>query len=73
MTVGVTYQTTPEQMEELLARLRKLIGTDPDINQEMHLIRFTGTHWEPERVRHDSSRASSWQCVRVVARQLEGF
>ncbi|HVR34268.1 MAG TPA: mechanosensitive ion channel family protein, partial [Methylomirabilota bacterium] len=41
MTVGVTYQTTPEQMEELLARLRKLIATDPDINQELYLIRFT--------------------------------
>jgi MscS family membrane protein len=41
MTVGVTYQTTPEQMEELLARLRQLIATDPDINQELYLIRFT--------------------------------
>lgn len=41
LMVGVTYQTSPEQMEELLKRIRELIAHDPDINQEMFLIRFT--------------------------------
>jgi MscS family membrane protein len=41
MTVGVTYSTTAEQMEELLERIRKLLRDDPGVNQEFMLVRFT--------------------------------
>jgi MscS family membrane protein len=41
MTVGVTYSTTAEQMEELLERIRKLLREDPGVNQEFMLVRFT--------------------------------
>jgi len=41
MTVGVTYSTTPEQMEELLRRIRELLGTDDGVDQDFFLVRFT--------------------------------
>ena len=42
MTVGVTYSTTPEQMEELLQRIRQLLQDDEGVDQDFFLVRFTG-------------------------------
>ena len=41
MTVGVTYSTTPEQMEELLQRIRQLLKEDEGVDQDFYLVRFT--------------------------------
>ena len=41
MTVGVTYSTTPEQMEELLKRIRQLLKDDDGVDQDFSLVRFT--------------------------------
>lgn len=41
MTVGVTYSTTAEQMEELLERIRKLLAEDEGVHQEQIMVRFT--------------------------------
>jgi MscS family membrane protein len=41
MTVGVTYQTTPEQMEELLRRIRQVLAEDEGVDQDFSLVRFT--------------------------------
>lgn len=41
MTVGVTYSTTPDQMEELLKRIRKLLENDDGVDQDFALVRFT--------------------------------
>lgn len=41
MTVGVTYSTTAEQMEELLRRIRQLLRDDEGVDQDMFLVRFT--------------------------------
>ncbi len=41
MTVGVTYQTTPEEMEELLRRIRELLRGDEGVDQDFFLVRFT--------------------------------
>jgi len=42
MTVGVSYETTAEKMEKLLAQLRVLIGEHPGIDQGFNLVQFTG-------------------------------
>ncbi|MFT4569821.1 MAG: MscS family membrane protein [Hyphomicrobiaceae bacterium] len=42
MTVGVTYATTPEQMETIIAALRKMLADDPDVDSRMTtLVYFT--------------------------------
>jgi MscS family membrane protein len=41
MTVGVTYSTTPEQMEELLRRIRELLKNDEGVDPDFFLVRFT--------------------------------
>jgi len=41
MTVGVTYSTTPEQMETLVRRIREMLTQDDGVNQEFMLVRFT--------------------------------
>ncbi len=42
MTVGVSYDTTAEQMDVLLERLRKLVREHPGIDQSFHMVQFTG-------------------------------
>lgn len=41
ITVGVTYDTTPEQMEELLSRLRTMLDESPDVDDAMKIVNFT--------------------------------
>lgn len=41
MTVGVTYSTTAEQMEELLKRMRTLLREDEGVEQSFYIVRFT--------------------------------
>jgi MscS family membrane protein len=41
MTVGVTYSTTPEEMETLLGRIRELLRKDEGVDQDFFLVRFT--------------------------------
>lgn len=38
--LGVTYETTPEQMEQLLEDIRNLLRNTPDVNQEFFLVQF---------------------------------
>jgi MscS family membrane protein len=41
MTVGVTYSTTADQMEELLKRIRQLLQDDAGVDSSFFLVRFT--------------------------------
>lgn len=41
LTVGVSYETTPDQMRALLDALRALLRTHPGIDQRFHLVNFT--------------------------------
>lgn len=41
LTVGVTYDTTPGQMSDLVQNIRDLLNNHPDIDQEFHLVNFT--------------------------------
>lgn len=41
ITVGVTYDTTPEQMEELLSRLRGMLDESPDVDDSLKIVNFT--------------------------------
>ncbi|AMV73470.1 small-conductance mechanosensitive ion channel [Desulfuromonas sp. DDH964] len=41
LTVGVTYQTTPEQMRRAVTAIRELLGSHPAIDQEFYLVNFT--------------------------------
>ncbi len=41
LTVGVTYETTAEQMERLLEALRLMIAEHPGIGKEFYLVHFT--------------------------------
>ncbi len=41
ITVGVTYDTSPEKMEELLSRLRTMLDEDPDVDDAMKIVNFT--------------------------------
>ena len=41
MTVGVTYSTTAEQMEELVRRIREMLQQDEGVDQDFMLVRFT--------------------------------
>ncbi|MBW2476464.1 MAG: mechanosensitive ion channel family protein [Deltaproteobacteria bacterium] len=41
LTVGVTYDTRPDQMREAVARIRKMLKGHPAIDQEFFLVNFT--------------------------------
>ncbi len=41
MTVGVTYDATPDQMRSLVERVEAMLATKPGIDQEFMLIKFT--------------------------------
>lgn len=41
MTIGLTYDTPPDKMDEFITRVRELLANDPDINQEFTLVNFT--------------------------------
>jgi MscS family membrane protein len=41
MNVGVTYSTTPEQMEQLLEGIRDILKQDEGVDQDFYLVRFT--------------------------------
>jgi len=41
MTIGVTYDTAPAQMRELLDRIEKLLREDESVDQEYMLVQFT--------------------------------
>ena len=41
-TIGLTYNTTPEQMEAVLADIRKILVDDPGVHQEFVAVNFTG-------------------------------
>ena len=41
MIVGVTYNTKPEQMRELLKRIEKVLQDDEGVNQDYMLVKFT--------------------------------
>jgi len=40
-TVGVTYETTAEQMEEAVARIRAILENDEGVDQEYIVVRFS--------------------------------
>jgi MscS family membrane protein len=40
-TIGLTYNTTPEQMEGVLADIRKIFAEDPGVHQDFVTINFT--------------------------------
>lgn len=39
-TVGVTYETSADQMEQALARIRDILGSDEGVDQEYKVVRF---------------------------------
>ena len=39
--IGVTYETKPDQMEELVEAIRAILKGDPDVHQEFILVNFT--------------------------------
>jgi len=41
LNVGVTYETTPEQMREAVARIRTMLTEHPAVDQEFFLVNFT--------------------------------
>lgn len=41
LTVGITYDTTPEQMRLAVEKIRELLRTHPAIHQEFWLVNFT--------------------------------
>ncbi|MBD3347037.1 MAG: mechanosensitive ion channel [Chitinivibrionales bacterium] len=41
MTVGVTYETTAEQMENAVKGIEKLLTTHEDVSQEFMMVKFT--------------------------------
>jgi len=40
-TVGVTYETTPEQMEHAVAAIREIVQNDEGVDKEYIVVRFT--------------------------------
>ncbi|MFC2170562.1 mechanosensitive ion channel family protein [Calditrichota bacterium] len=41
MTIGLTYSTTPEQMEKIVEALKKIIAEDPKMDHDFYLVNFT--------------------------------
>lgn len=39
-TIGVTYETTADKMEQVLEALRRVLREDPDVDQEFVVVRF---------------------------------
>jgi len=39
-TIGLTYDTRPEQMEAILADIREILKNDPDVHQEFIAVNF---------------------------------
>ncbi len=46
MTLGLTYGTTPEQMEAFVSGVKELLTTDPAVDQSFHMVNFVefGAH-----------------------------
>lgn len=42
LTIGLTYDTTPEQMEAILADFRAILKNEPGVHQEFVAANFTG-------------------------------
>ncbi|MBP6506785.1 MAG: mechanosensitive ion channel family protein [Opitutaceae bacterium] len=42
LTIGLTYDTTPEQMETILGDIRELLNNEPGVHPELVLANFTG-------------------------------
>lgn len=40
-TIGVTYETTPGQMERVVEAIQKILESDQGVHQEMVVVRFT--------------------------------
>ena len=40
-TIGVTYETTPDQMEEAVAGAREIVENDEGVDKEFIVVRFT--------------------------------
>ena len=38
--VGLTYETTADQMEQAVARIREVVESDPDVSEEGIIVRF---------------------------------
>jgi MscS family membrane protein len=41
LTIGVTYESTPDQMRKAVAGIREMLGNHPAIDQEFFLVNFT--------------------------------
>ena len=41
MSIGLTYETSAEQMRRFLAAVRELVTSHPDIDQGFHFVHFT--------------------------------
>ncbi len=41
-TIGLTYNTRPEQMEAILEDIRKILHDDPEVHPEFIVVNFTG-------------------------------
>lgn len=42
MTIGVTYKSKPEQVENLVIKIRELLKGSPEVSQDFFLVNFTG-------------------------------
>jgi MscS family membrane protein len=42
MTLGLTYDTPPDKIEIFVERLKTLLETDAAVDQEFHMVNFTG-------------------------------
>jgi MscS family membrane protein len=42
MTIGITYDTKPDQMRKLLKRIEKILDEDEGVDQGYKLVQFTG-------------------------------
>uniref|UniRef100_UPI00404B116D mechanosensitive ion channel family protein n=1 Tax=Cephaloticoccus sp. TaxID=1985742 RepID=UPI00404B116D len=42
LSIGLTYDTTPEAMEAILGDFREILKNDPDVHQEFFLANFSG-------------------------------
>ncbi len=41
MTIGIQYNSPPDKVRELVRRIEEMLKSDPDVNQEYMLVRFT--------------------------------
>jgi len=41
MTIGIQYDSPPDKVRELVRRIEEMLKSDPDVNQEYMLVRFT--------------------------------